>query len=62
MENKELTVYIAGTQAGMLTQNSSGALSFQYFYDYRGAPLSSAMPLSTRIYHDKSFYDEDIPF
>ena len=53
MEDDKLKVYIAGKQAGVLAQDINGALSFQYFHDYRGVPLSSAMPLSTRTYHDK---------
>ena len=53
MESDKLKVYIAGKQAGMLSQDINGALSFQYLPDYRGVPLSSAMPLSTRTYHDK---------
>ncbi len=44
---------IAGEHAGVLSQGESGALSFAYLRGYRGIPLSSAMPLSTRTYRDK---------
>lgn len=50
MKHDQLDVLIAGKQAGVLAQNHSGSLSFQYCRDYRGIPLSSAMPLSTRSY------------
>ena len=53
MTRGQLDVLIAGVPAGILTQGASGVLSFQYFRDYRGVPLSSAMPLSTATYHDK---------
>ena len=48
-----LDVLIASTPAGILTQNDSGTLTFQYLRGYRGIPLSSATPLSTAIYGDK---------
>ncbi len=51
---KELDVWIAGERVGALSQDDAGALSFQYLRDYRGVPLSSSMPLSTRVYRDKS--------
>ena len=53
METRRLDVMIAGEHAGVLSQGESGALSFAYLRGYRGAPLSSAMPLSTRTYRDK---------
>lgn len=53
METRSLNVMIAGEHAGVLSQNGSGALSFSYLRGYRGTPLSSAMPLSTRTYRDK---------
>ena len=53
MAVKELDVFIAGVHAGMLSQDGSGAVSFRYLPGYRGVPLSSAMPLATRTYHDK---------
>lgn len=46
-------VLIAGKHAGVLSQDESGALSFAYLRNYRGVPLSSAMPLSTHTYRDK---------
>lgn len=49
----ELEVMISGNKAGVLRQGTDGSLSFQYLRDYRGVPLSSAMPLSTQIYKDK---------
>ena len=53
MRTRSLDVMIAGEHAGVLSQDESGALSFAYLRGYRGAPLSSAMPLSTRVYRDK---------
>ena len=53
MRRRQLDVLIAGRPAGILTQDDSGALSFQYHRKYRGVPLSSAMPLSTATYRDK---------
>lgn len=53
MTRKELDVVIAGQHAGVLSQDASGSLSFQYLRGYRGVPLSSAMPLSTQSYRDK---------
>lgn len=49
----ELEVLISGSKAGVLRQDTDGSLSFQYLREYRGVPLSSAMPLSTQIYKDK---------
>lgn len=48
-----LDVLIAGKPAGTLSQDRAGSLSFAYERDYRGVPLSSSMPLSTRPYRDK---------
>ena len=48
-----LDVFVAGKLAGTLSQDRSGSLSFAYERDYRGVPLSSSMPLSTRTYRDK---------
>lgn len=53
MTRGQLDVLIAGVPAGILTQGDSGALAFRYLRDYRGIPLSSAMPLSTATYRDK---------
>ena len=49
-----LDVLIAGKHAGILSQDGAGSLSFAYERDYRGVPLSSSMPLSTRPYRDKA--------
>lgn len=54
MMREELDVLISGEHAGMLSQDNSGQLSFAYLQGYRGVPLSSAMPLSTRTYRDKT--------
>lgn len=48
-----LDVLIAGKLAGTLSQDGAGSLSFAYERGYRGVPLSSSMPLSTRPYRDK---------
>lgn len=48
-----LDVLIAGKLAGTLSQDGAGSLSFAYERSYRGVPLSSSMPLSTRPYRDK---------
>ena len=48
-----LDVLIAGKLAGALSQDGAGSLSFAYERGYRGVPLSSSMPLSTRPYRDK---------
>ena len=53
MALRNLDVLIAGKYAGVLSQDESRALSFSYLRDYRGVPLSSAMPLSTHAYRDK---------
>lgn len=50
MTHAQLDVLIAGARAGTLVQDSTGTLSFSYLRSYRGVPLSSAMPLSTRTY------------
>lgn len=52
MTHEKLDVLIAGKHAGVLLQEPSGSLSFQYHREYRGVPLSSSMPLSTRTYHN----------
>ncbi len=52
-QQNALDVLIAGTLAGTLTQDDSGALTFRYHRSYRGIPLSSAMPVSTATYHNK---------
>ena len=49
---EELDVLIAGELAGVLTQLEDGRLTFRYDRGYRGAPLSSTMPLSTSVYRD----------
>lgn len=49
----DLDVLIAGKLAGTLSQDGAGSLSFAYERGYRGVPLSSSMPLSTRTYRDK---------
>ena len=54
MTKEQLDVFIAGEHAGVLSQEDSGALSYRYLREYRGVPLSSAMPLSTREYRDKT--------
>lgn len=54
MESRSLDVLIAGTRAGAVAQDESGALSFSYLRGYRGVPLSSSMPLSTKTYRDKT--------
>ncbi len=54
MTLRSLDVLIAGKHAGTLSQDESGALSFTYLRGYRGVPLSSAMPLSTKTYRDKA--------
>ncbi len=54
MTKAQLDVFIAGARAGVLSQEDSGALSYRYLREYRGVPLSSSMPLSTREYRDKT--------
>ena len=54
MTAKTLDVLISGAHAGVLAQDASGALSFEYSRRYRGAPLSCTMPLSTRTYRNKT--------
>lgn len=54
MAQMALDVYIGGKQAGVLAQDESGLLSFEYRRSYRGVPLSSAMPLSTKPYRNKA--------
>ncbi len=49
-----LDVLIAGKLAGTLSQDGADSLSFAYGRGYRGVPLSSSMPLSTRPYRDKA--------
>lgn len=49
-----LDVYIAGERAGVLRQSANGSLAFSYAPDYAGIPLSLTMPLSNRVYGDKT--------
>lgn len=47
---RELSVFIAGTRAGTLMQNDSGARSFAYDVSYAGPPLSLSMPVGNQTY------------
>lgn len=51
---KTLEVRISGTPAGQLRQLPSGQCEFEYYADYAGVPLSLSMPVSNRIYGDKT--------
>ncbi|MBR3160329.1 MAG: HipA N-terminal domain-containing protein [Atopobiaceae bacterium] len=50
---RELEVYIAGTRAGTLTQDDTGARSFSYEPTYDGPPLSLSMPVANRTYRTR---------
>lgn len=50
----ELEVLIAGQLTGVLTQDESGSLSFAYDDIYTGVPLSLSMPVSNKIFADKT--------
>ncbi|MDJ1122404.1 type II toxin-antitoxin system HipA family toxin [Olsenella sp. YH-ols2217] len=50
--SRQLTVAIAGLEAGALTQSGNGSLSFSYAPDYMGVPLSLSMPVSQSTYGD----------
>lgn len=54
MAAKELAVLITGTLAGKVRMSNEGVLSFQYENDYEGTPLSLSMPVSNRIYPQKT--------
>lgn len=49
-----LTVFLAGTRAGILTQSPSGDLTFEYDQDYQdnieSTPLSLSMPLAATVH------------
>lgn len=51
--SEQLQVLIAGREAGTLRQADDGSLSFAYDAGYAGVPLSTAMPLSGRLFSDK---------
>lgn len=53
-KEKTLEVRISGTPAGRLRQLPSGQCEFGYYADYEGVPLSLSMPVSNRIYGDKT--------
>lgn len=53
MEDKRLSVFIAGKKAGSVVQARDGSLSFAYYARYAGIPLSLSMPLSNRTFGDK---------
>lgn len=50
MAVKDLLVTIQGVPCGIVHQNESGGISFAYFDDYEGVPLSLTMPVSNRTY------------
>lgn len=54
MSAKELIVLISGVPAGEVRLSSSGALSFRYDDAYQGTPLSLSMPVSNRVYPQKT--------
>lgn len=49
----ELRALICGKPAGTLWQDEGGLPHFRYDEDYQGTPLSLAMPLSNRPYHQR---------
>lgn len=53
MANNALKVSIAGKRTGVVQQEANGSLSFSYFEDYAGVPLSLAMPVSNKVFGDK---------
>ena len=49
---QELSVYIAGVFAGLISEDKHGSISFAYDAAYRGVPLSMAMPVGLARYDD----------
>lgn len=54
MDAIDLCVLICGEPAGVLRRNRRGILTFSYDGSYQGVPLSLSMPISNRIYPDKT--------
>lgn len=50
----KMCVLIAGRLAGSVEQRDGGALSFEYDAKYDGVPLSISMPVSNRVFSDKT--------
>lgn len=54
MDAIDLCVLICGKPAGVLRRDRRGILTFSYDGSYQGVPLSLSMPISNRIYPDKT--------
>lgn len=50
----KLAVYIDDERCGVLSQATTGALSFCYDPDYNGVPLSLSMPVGLAVYGDRT--------
>ena len=53
MVPQSLYVIIAGKPAGVLSQDATGVITFRYFDDYDGIPLSIRMPTGNTVYRQE---------
>ena len=54
MAELSLRTIICGTPAGTLWQDAQGLIHFNYDEGYHGAPLSLALPICNRTYHQQA--------
>ena len=54
MAELSLRTIICGTPAGTLWQDAQGLVHFKYDEGYHGAPLSLALPICNRTYHQQA--------
>lgn len=54
MADLSLRTIICGTPAGTLWQDAQGLVHFKYDEGYHGAPLSLALPICNRTYHQQA--------
>lgn len=53
IQNNTLEVYISGAPCGVLSEDKHGAISFTYYRNYKGVPLSLSMPVGLAQYKDR---------
>lgn len=54
MTARELTVFVAGAKAGILSQSDTGTRLFSYDPVYNGPPLSLSMPLGNQTFRTRT--------
>jgi HipA-like protein len=52
-QSNTLEVYISGAPCGVLSEDKHGAISFTYYRNYKGIPLSLSMPVGLAQYKDR---------